>query len=188
MTVQIFDKALRILRDWHAAWAVVPVYLALCTVAVAADGQVHYRELEWKTLVPAGWVRPIILPAPPAEGEHHPVDPASLVQSLDGQAIVLPGFMIPVKFEENVVSEFLLVPFLEQHVTTHIHHDPNQMLYVYLEPPVAIHNPYAPVWVKGRLLVKSVVTDEGPTGYTVEQASIESYEYDGAPGGGKAIQ
>lgn len=151
-------------------------YLVSSTMVATAEGE-SYRELDWKDLVPADWKPPIILPAPPEEGEHHPVDPASLVQSLDGQAIVLPGFMIPMVFEQNVVSEFLMVPFLEQHIRSHIHHDPNQMLYVYLDPPVAIHNPYAPLVVKGKLLVESVETDEGPTGYSVKAAVIEPYSY-----------
>jgi hypothetical protein len=144
--------------------------------AVAADTEA-YRDLEWKDLVPVDWRRPIILPAPPEEGEHHEVDKSSLVHDLDQVNISMPGFMIPVKFKQNVVSEFLLVPFLERHTIAHIHHDPNQIVYVYLESPVPIQNPYAPVLLKGKLRVTSVITDEGATGYTVEQGKIEAYEY-----------
>ena len=155
------------------------VLLLACLLPTLAGGteEPAYRELDWKDLVPAAWEPPIILPAPRQDGEHHPVDPASLVQDLDGTRISLPGFMIPVKFEGNVVSAFLMVPFLEQHVRAHIHHDPNQMLYVYLGDPVPIQNPYAPVSVKGTIRVQSVETGEGPTGYTIEQASIEPYVY-----------
>ena len=149
----------------------------LFSFGAGAAGTETYRSLEWKDLVPADWRRPIILPAPPEEGEHHEVDQSSLVHDLDQKIISMPGFMIPVKFEQNVVSEFLLVPFLKQHTTAHIHHDPNQMVYVYLKSAIPIQNPYTPVLVKGKLKVKSVETDEGPTGYTVVEAGIEPYEY-----------
>ena len=85
--------------------------------------------------------------------------------------------MVPIKFDSNIVSEFLLVPFLEQHVQGHMHHDSNQMVYVYLQEPRAIQNPYLPVLVKGEMEVRSVDTDEGPTGYVIEQGLMEDYTY-----------
>ena len=134
-----------------------------------------YTTLAWAELIPESWDRPIILPDPSDEDTHHHVDQASLVKALAKQNIKIPGYMVPVKFKKNVVSEFILVPFLEHHTTAHIHHDPNQMVYVRLELPLAIENPYAPFWVKGNMDLETVETDEGPTGYTIKEASIEPY-------------
>lgn len=134
-----------------------------------------YTTLAWAELIPENWDRPIILPDPSNEDTHHHVDKASLVKALAKQNIKIPGYMVPVKFEKNVVSEFILVPFLEHHVRAHIHHDPNQMVYVYLEQALAIENPYTPLWVRGNMRLQSVETDEGPSGYIIKRASIEPY-------------
>ncbi len=147
-------------------------------LADSKDNNQQFRVVEWSDLIPKDWKRPIILPAPPANGEHHAaVDTASLQQDLEGQQIELAGFMIPIKFEQNVVSELLFVPFLQRHTTSHMHHDPNQMLYVYLEKPVPVQNPYIAVTVKGTVEIDSVDTDEGPTGYVITGGTLEDYVY-----------
>ncbi len=149
----------------------------LMPVTVTAEQVNPYATLEWSELVPDDWQPPLILPAPPEGDAPSVVDRESLVKELDEKKVSIAGFMVPIKFDSNIVSEFLLVPFLEQHVQGHIHHDSNQMVYVYLQEPRAIQNPYAPVLVKGEMKVRSVDTDEGPTGYAIEQGSMEDYTY-----------
>ena len=85
--------------------------------------------------------------------------------------------MVPVKFSSNLVSEFILMPFLKFHVKAHIHHTPNQMIYVKLSQPLEVTNPYSPIWASGQLLLKSVDTSEGHTGYTLIKAITEEYLY-----------
>ena len=145
--------------------------------AVTADQTIPQGTLEWNELVPDGWQPPLILPAPPEDGTTPVVDRASLVKELDGKKVSIAGFMVPMKFDSNIISEFLLVPFLDQHVQGHIHHDSNQMVYVYLQEPRAIQNPYIPVLVRGEMKVRTVDTDEGPTGYVIEQGEMEDYTY-----------
>ena len=144
---------------------------------VMADQTSAYDTIEWNELVPGDWQPPLIQPAPPEDGSHPVVDSASVVQDLNEGKVSLAGFMVPIKFDSNIVSEFLLVPFLDQHVQGHVHHESNQMIYVYLEEPIAIQDPYAPVLVKGEMKVRSVDTDEGPTGYVIEQGLMEPYTY-----------
>ena len=159
----------------------VLIIFALLTLSsptmVMADPTSAYGTLEWNELVPDDWQPPLIQPAPPEDDAHPVVDSASLVKELDEEKVSIAGFMVPIKFDSNIVSEFLLVPFLEQHVREHIHHDSNQMVYVYLQEPRAIQNPYAPVLVKGEIKVRSVDTDEGLTGYVIEQGLMEDYTY-----------
>ena len=90
---------------------------------VMADQTNSDGSLEWDELVPNDWEPPLILPAPPEDGTNPVVDSASLVKELDERKVSIAGFMVPIKFESNVVSEFLLVPFLDQHVQGHVHHD-----------------------------------------------------------------
>ncbi len=141
---------------------------------VKAETSEEYSVIEWKDLVPASWRRPLIDPDPT---KHHHVDERSLASKLDKQYIKLAGYMLPVKFTSNVVSEFILMPYLKHHVKIHAHHEPNQMIYVKLSQPLEVSNPYSPVWVSGQLVLKSVDTSEGHTGYTLQKASIEEYLY-----------
>ncbi len=133
----------------------------------------EYTELDWKDLIPENWQPPLIEPDPT---EHH-VDKKSLVTKLQEQKIRLPGYMLPVKFTSNMVSEFILMPFLKHQVKTHYHHEPNQMIYVVLAEPIEVSNPYLPVWTSGQIHLESVDTDAGHTGYTLRQAIAEAYIY-----------
>jgi len=141
---------------------------------VKAETAEKYTVIEWQDLVPASWHRPIIDPDP---SEHHHVDEKSLASKLDKQNIKLAGYMLPVKFISNVVSEFILMPYLKHHVKIHAHHEPNQMIYVKLSQPLEVNNPYSPIWVSGQLVLESVDTPEGHTGYTLKKAATEEYLY-----------
>ena len=145
----------------------------MSSLAKAETGE-EYSVIDWKDLVPASWRRPMIDPDPT---EHHHVDERSLASKLDKQNIKLAGYMLPVKFTSNAVSEFILMPYLKHHVKTHAHHEPNQMIYVKLSQPLEVSNPYSPIWVSGQLVLESVDTPEGHTGYTLKKASTEEYLY-----------
>ena len=141
---------------------------------VKAETGEEYTVIDWKDLVPASWRRPLIDPDPT---EHHQVDTRSLASTLDEKNIKLAGYMLPVKFTSNVVSEFILMPYLKHHVKTHAHHEPNQMIYVKLYQPLEVTNPYSPIWASGQLVLKSVDTPEGHAGYTLKKATTEEYLY-----------
>jgi hypothetical protein len=133
-----------------------------------------YSVIDWKDLVPASWHRPLIDPDPT---EHRHVDRESLASNLDKKDIKMAGYMLPIKFSSNRVSEFILMPYLKHHVEVHVHHEPNQMIYVELSQPLEVTNPYAPIWVSGRLMLESIDTPEGHTGYTLKKATAEEYLY-----------
>ena len=154
----------------------VTLLLCLHSTATLSVAQSGYTTLGWQDLVNDSWERPMILPAP-AENGHRTVDEASLSKNLQHKLVRLPGFMKPIEFTGNSVTGFLLVPFLKHHVRAHIHHDPNQMVYVSLKQPLIVENPFQPVWVQGEIVLESVETDEGPSGYTIVNATTDSYEY-----------
>ncbi len=86
---------------------------------VKAETIEEYTVIDWKDLVPASWRRPLIDPDP---SEHHHVDKKSLASKLDKQNIKLAGYMLPVKFTSNVVSEIILMPHLKHNVKVNSHH------------------------------------------------------------------
>ena len=150
--------------------------LTLPGLITAAQPHEHYRLLEWKDLVPEGWEPPLVAAAfdeVMASG----VDPASVVQDLDGELAALPGYMKPVVFEGNRVSEFVLVPFLPHQTRAHAHLDANQMVYVYTLEPVVVEAPFEPIWIVGALSLEPVMTDEGPAAYRMVEAVTTPYEY-----------
>lgn len=161
------------------AFLIVACLLSGNALATATPALV---ELEWKDLVPAGWRAPIMLPDP-SSPEAKIVNAASLVSELQNKHVKIPGYMVPVVFEENLVSKFLLVPFLEHQakelgeVCRHIHHEPNQIVYVSLAEPVVINNPYQPVWVTGEMLLETMETETILSGYRINAAVAEEYTY-----------
>ena len=138
--------------------------------------EAQYRILAWEDLAPEDWEPPII-PKAHDEAQATPVEPSAVVAELDQQLVALPGFMKPIVFEGNYVSEFILVPLLPHHTRQHAHLDSNQMIYVNLLEPLKVENPLNPLWVVGTLTVESVFTEEGPVAYRIADATTTEYEY-----------
>ena len=136
----------------------------------------NYVVLEWKDLVPEGWEPPLVATAFDKVSEFG-VDESSVVKELDGRLAALPGYMKPVVFEGNQVSEFLFVPFLPHQTQAHAHLEPNQMVYVYALDPVLVEQPFAPIWIVGTLSLEPVMTDEGPAAYRMIEAVTTGYTY-----------
>ena len=147
---------------------------AMATEPSAAHEQ--YRVLDWDDLVPDGWEPPLV----PSAYDHvsaTKVDESSVVKDLVGQLSALPGYMKPVVFDGNKVSEFLLVPFLPHQIRAHAHLESNQMVYVYALEPVIVEQPFEPIWIVGTMGLEPVMTDEGPAAYRMVEAVITEYEY-----------
>ena len=136
----------------------------------------NYRVLEWKDLVPEGWEPPLV-PEAYDQVSDTSVDETSVVKDLDGQLAALPGYMKPVVYEGNEVTEFLLVPFLPHQIKAHAHLEPNQMVYVYALEPVVVEQPFDPIWIVGAISLEPVMTDEGPAAYRMVEAVTTPYEY-----------
>ncbi len=168
------------LRRMSGRALIASVLCHLCMInsgGVSAAGSASAPQiLEWQALVPPNWEPPMIAPAYDGTSDRL-VDNRSLVHGLDGRPLKLPGFLRPVVYSDGSVTEFLLVPFLPHHIKQHAHLEPNQMVYVVLDRPVEIGNPFEPVWVTGTIRLQTVVTDEGPAGYKITEAEIQKYDY-----------
>ena len=114
-------------RIIHARVAALLATVALLAVAPTVSAAEPARQLEWDDLMPPDW-DPLArlkelqsktdgLQDGTAEADRvmrefiNAGSSAPVVNALDGQAVKLPGFVVPLDFEGKKVSEFLLVPY-----------------------------------------------------------------------------
>ena len=107
----------------------------------------------------------------------------AVVGELEGQLVRLAGYALPLEFSDTGVTEFLLVPYVGAciHVPPP---PPNQMVFVRLNQTFNADDLYMPVWVTGRMTVKSSSKElsyvDGESnvdvGYSLEGSTVEPYE------------
>ena len=166
-------------------------------VALAAFGpsvtaaESDVRELEWEELMPEGWDPFAALDALTSDelgrlsddsvqavelfnAYQEAVRSAPVVTELDGQQVRLPGFMVPLDFENTEISEFLLVPYFGACI--HVPPPPsNQIVYVKTVAAYPMRELFDPVWVTGELRTEAHLNDVGDAGYTLQATIIEPY-------------
>ncbi len=107
----------------------------------------------------------------------HILDDAPVVDALDGKAVRLPGFVLPLaEHGEGGVTEFLLVPYFGACV--HVPPPPaNQIIHVVApEDAPWPGGLFDSVWVRGILQVTPFQTHLGRAGYRIKDAQITRYE------------
>jgi uncharacterized protein len=153
------------------------------TFAAAAD-KTAYREIFWNELVPKGW-NPLeeLRKLGPGMDVDSPQsmqamrelwDAAPPVTTLDGSALKLPGYIVPLDSAQGGLKEFLLVPYFG----ACIHTPPppaNQIVHVLASTPAKGFKAMDVVWVSGRMRVSRMDSAMGVAGYRMEAAAIERY-------------
>jgi hypothetical protein len=157
------------------------------------DGQ-QYREITWEELVPPGY-RPEDIMAKYQEelNAFQDGDPAAMDlyqqmqeefnnapinSQLNQSNIKLPGFIAPLEYEGELITEFLLVPYFGACI--HVPPPPvNQTVYVVLADGEGItpEESFYPVWVHGYMTTEGLNTDIGEAGYRIQDALLAPYEY-----------
>lgn len=105
-------------------------------------------------------------------------------KELDGKPVRIPGYLLPLEFEGDRVSEFLLVPYVGACIHTPPP-PPNQIVHVKTDDAYTTDGGlYTPVWVNG--LMKTEQTQANlnfidgasdiPSAYALEAISVEPYE------------
>ena len=94
----------------------------------------------------------------------------SINPELDGQSLRIPGFVVPLDSEGEVVKEFLLVPYFG----ACLHYPPpppNQIVYVRYSQGLQLEDLWQPVWVEGTIHTQ-IQTVEGvaTAGYSINEA------------------
>lgn len=97
---------------------------------------------------------------------------SSELQALNGKAVKIPGFMVPLEDEMNSVKEFLLVP--SPQACIHVPPPPpNQMVYVRMKKGHPVAN--GPIWVYGTLNLVTKKSMYGEASFELVGDAIEPY-------------
>jgi hypothetical protein len=106
-----------------------------------------------------------------------------VVGGLDAQTIRMPGYVLPLEFSGDEVTEFLLVPYVGACI--HVPPPPaNQIVYVRAKQPFKSEGLFAAIWVTGRMRVekatKSLSLVDGTAAvsavYAMEAVRVEPYK------------
>jgi uncharacterized protein len=178
------------------AFAALSLCAALFTqlplTAAAADDKAAtagtYREVGWLALVPKDWKPQDRLDKKKAQSLQDGdalaqemmrelreiLDTAPTVPALDGAAVRLPGYVVPLEQTKDGLTEFLLVPYYG----ACIHTPPppaNQIVHVSSRTPMKGFQSMSAVWVKGVLRTTRKDSSMGVSGYSLELAGMENY-------------
>lgn len=179
------------MRKLLARAALVLAGLAAVPWSAAAEGSKapqRFREIDWLALVPKDWKPQERLDRKKAQSLNdgdalaqemmkelrEVLDSAPTVAALNGQAIRMPGFVVPIEQSKEGISEFLLVPY---HGAC-IHTPPppaNQIVHVKAGAPVKGIQSMSAVWVTGVLQTVRKDSGMGVSGYALDLAGIEPY-------------
>jgi len=96
--------------------------------------------------------------------------------AINGKAIRIPGFMVPLEFGEKEVTEFLIVPYFGACI--HVPPPPaNQIIHVQAATPYETESYMDAVWVEGTIELAKSQTELGDTGYRLKADRVEPYQY-----------
>ncbi|MQA57409.1 DUF3299 domain-containing protein [Pseudomonas piscis] len=174
---------MKIQRLLHSLFVLSLLASPVCWAAAA-------RDLTWLEMIPAGApaevpnMKPLhdlsqmsdALSAESAPAAKQELPDAPVVQSLDGQSVRLPGYIVPLEVsEEGRTTDFLLVPYFGACI--HVPPPPsNQIVHVTSEVGVKLDELYQPYWVEGNMQVKPSTSELADAGYQMAAQKIYVYE------------
>lgn len=99
----------------------------------------------------------------------------SVRQELNGSMVKIPGFVIPLEGDENMVTEFLLVPYFGAciHVPPP---PPNQIIYVKFPKGAPVQQLWDVIYVIGTLKTETISHELAETGYVIQGTEIAEYD------------
>lgn len=98
-----------------------------------------------------------------------------VIEKLNGQAIKIPGFIVPLEYnDDQVITEFFLVPYFGAciHVPPP---PPNQIIYVKYDKGFKLDALYDPFYISGILKTELINNDLGTSAYTMIAEMLEPY-------------
>ena len=97
--------------------------------------------------------------------------------NLNNKNIKIAGYITPIAFDGENVTEFLFVPY--RGACIHVPPPPaNQIIYVKSATGLKADKIWAPQWITGILSVNSVSTIVADVGYSIQHASVSPYRTD----------
>jgi hypothetical protein len=137
------------------------------------------KEIFWEDLIPEGHVQIDTQAQANHEGsEQNWVQPdldAPVVKALDGQSVSLPGFVVPLEGDSELITEFLLVPYFGAciHVPPP---PPNQLVHVTIKGGVPIDSLYDAIVVTGIIKTQTWSGEIAQVGYTMQAVGVAPFE------------
>ncbi|VTU28835.1 DUF3299 domain-containing protein [Variovorax sp. PBL-E5] len=156
--------------------------------AAPAAAPANFRKIEWDALVPKDWdpqkrfqnadLNALSDSDPKAKkllADLRAVwDSAPTVSALEGAAVKLPGYVVPLEEVDGKLKEFLLVPYFG----ACIHTPPppaNQIVHVITAKPEEGLHAMDTVWVSGTMQSVRSNSEMGVSGYRMAEATVEPY-------------
>jgi uncharacterized protein len=117
-----------------------------------------YKEVDWRDLSELDFVTG---------------DLSAKLKALDNMDVKIPGFMVPLEDESRKVTEWLLVPTPQAciHVPPP---PPNQMVRIFMNKGADVA--FGPIWIYGKLKLRSSRSIYGESSFTMEGQKIEPYK------------
>ncbi|WMS94939.1 DUF3299 domain-containing protein [Pseudoalteromonas sp. HL-AS2] len=137
------------------------------------------KEIFWEDLIPQGHMQINTQAQANHEGsEQNWVQPdlnAPVVKALDGKSVSLPGFVVPLEGDSEVITEFLLVPYFGAciHVPPP---PPNQIVHVTIKGGVPIDSLYDAIVVTGVISTQTWSGEIAQVGYTMKAVGVAPFE------------
>lgn len=152
----------------------------LCLLVVSLTSMAgEPKEIFWEDLIPQGHMQVDTQDQASHEGaEQNWVQPdldAPIVKELNGQSVSLPGFVVPLEGDDEVITEFLLVPYFGAciHVPPP---PPNQIVHVTIKGGVPIESLYDAIVVTGVISTETWSGEIAQVGYTMKAVGVAPFE------------
>ena len=135
--------------------------------------------LEWLDLIPDSERNQFTAQGMPAQNHTGKAAKQSKIgnvrKELNGSKVKIPGFVIPLEGDQNMVTEFLLVPYFGAciHVPPP---PPNQIIYVRFPKGAPIQQLWDVIYVVGTLKTETTNHELAETAYVIEGTQIEEYD------------
>jgi hypothetical protein len=148
--------------------------------SAASTNSTEVLTLDWIDLIPENERHAFDQRGMPVQLNHEEDAPeqskiGSVRQELNDSMVKIPGFVIPLEGDNNVVTEFILVPFLGACV--HVPPPPpNQIIYVRFPQGAPVQELWDVVYVVGKLKTETVSHELAEVGYVIDGSSLEAYE------------
>ncbi len=98
------------------------------------------------------------------------------LKALDGKMVRIPGYMVPLEDEAEIVNEFLLVPYVGACIHTPPP-PPNQIVQVKMTSAKKVKMSFwDPIWIEGKLQIQTIKSPYGDVGFQLSGVSIEPYK------------
>ncbi|MDR2365740.1 MAG: DUF3299 domain-containing protein [Zoogloeaceae bacterium] len=155
-----------------------------------------YREAAWDELIPPDWDPAEIFAGldldalqdadPRADAALRKMrqawDNAPANPRMQGQAIRIPGFVVPLDADGGALREFLLVPYFGGCI--HVPPPPaNQIIHVFAQSPLEDVRAMDAVWVSGTLDIDHTNSQMGNAGYSMKAQKVEPFQWGSAERG-----